>query len=278
MHRDEIRDALLLLALALAVPFAPDVHIGPYRAIHPQSIARLVLLVALISSAGYVAQRALGARLGLVTSGFASGFVSSTATIGALGLRAKAHALLGPAAAAGAVASSVATIVQYATIIAAIEPRLLRTVMLPLGLAATAALGATFVLARASRGQGAVAEPPRGRALQLWPALWIGAASVLVAIASEAFASAIGQAGIVLVSSASGFVDAHATTASISSLHQAASIDDNTAGLAVVAALSTNTITKVVIAFASGPRAYALRVAAGVLLIAAAGWLGLVLR
>lgn len=278
MRRDEVRDVLALLALAMAVPLAPDVHFGPYHAIHPQSLARLVLLVAFISSAGYVAQRALGARIGLVASGFASGFVSSTATIGALGLRAKAHASLGPSAAAGAAASSIATVVQYATIIAAIEPLLLRVVVLPLGLAGAAALAATFALARASGGEAAAAEPPRGRMLQLWPALWIGVASAVVAIASKAFASAIGNAGIVLVSSASGFVDAHATTASIATLHQAREIDDEMAGLAIVAALSANTLTKVVIALASGPRAYALRVTIGVLAIAAASWLGLVLR
>lgn len=279
LHDDEVHDGLLLLVFAFIVlPLAPDVHVGPYRAIHPQSIARLVLLITLISSAGYIAQRALGARLGLVASGFASGFVSSSATIGALGLRSKRDLALTSSAAAGAVSSSIATVLQYAAIIAAMAPALLARLLWPLGFAAATAVGVTYVLARAVRAHDpGQSEPPRGRAFQVVPALLVGGASALVSILAAAFSSAIGDAGIVVVSSASGFIDAHATTASISSLHQAASLDTATATLAIVAALSTNTVTKILMAFTSGTRPYALRVSAGVLAIAGAAWLGVAL-
>jgi uncharacterized membrane protein (DUF4010 family) len=279
LREDEVHDGLLFLVFAFIVlPLAPDVHVGPYRAIHPQSIARLVLLITLVSSAGYIAQRALGARLGLVASGFASGFISSSATIGALGLRAKRDVALAAPAAAGAVASSIATVLQYAAIIVAIEPVLLVGLAWPLGLAATAAVAATYVLARAYGAQASGApDAPRGRPFQVLPALFVGAASALVAVLSAALSSAIGDAGIVVVSGASGLVDAHATAGSVSSLHQAKSIDATTARLAIVAALSSNTGTKIAMAFASGPRPYALRVTAGVLAIACAAWLGLAL-
>ena len=271
------------LALGISLAFgalllAPDVHIGPYRAINPQSIARLVALILLISGAGHVAQRMLGARLGLVASGFASGFISSSATIGALGLRAKRDVALAAPAAAGAVASSIATVLQYAAIIVAIDPALLVSLAWPLGLALLVAFAVTYVQGRAAHVQTrSTPDVPPNKAFQFLPAFLVGAVSALVAVLSAALSSAIGDAGIVVVSGVSGLIDAHATAGSVSSLHQAKTIDATTASLAIVAALSSNTLTKVGIAFASGPRLYALRVAAGVLAIACAAWLGLAL-
>jgi uncharacterized membrane protein (DUF4010 family) len=274
----KVRVALGVVIAVLALLLAPDVRVGPYRAIHPQSIARLVVLIMLISGAGHLAQRTLGARFGFVTSGFASGFISSSATIGALGLRAKHEVGLAGPAAAGAVASSIATVLQYAAIIVAIDPALLVRLSWPLGLAALAAVAATYVQGRAAHTRARnVPDAPRGSAFQVLPALLVGAVSALVAVLSAALSSAIGDAGIVVMSGASGLIDAHATAGSVSSLHQAKSIDTATASLAIVAALSSNTATKVAIAFASGPRPYALRVAAGVLAIATAAWLGLAL-
>lgn len=279
LHEQEVHDGLLLLVFAfIALPLAPDVAMGPYQAINPQSLARLMLVITLISTAGYVAQRALGARIGLVASGLASGFVSSTATIAALGLRARKDSALEASAAAGAVASCIATVVQYAAIVAALDRVLLVALALPLGLALAAAFVATFVLARGARASGvAQAEPQPGRAFQVLPAIAVGAGSALVAVLAAAFAGVVGDLGIVLVSLASGLVDAHATAASVSTLHHSASIDDRTAALAIVVALSSNSATKLVMAVLSGARGYALRVAAGVLAIAGAAWLGLAL-
>lgn len=70
------------------VALAPDRFMGPFDALNPRAIARLIVLVMAISALGYVAMRALGSRYGLPLAGFASGFVSSTATIYSMGERA----------------------------------------------------------------------------------------------------------------------------------------------------------------------------------------------
>ena len=81
----ELHDGLLLIASALIVlPLLPDRAIDPWQVFNPHQLWRLVVLVMSINALGYVAQRALGSRLGLPLSGFASGFVSATATIGAM--------------------------------------------------------------------------------------------------------------------------------------------------------------------------------------------------
>lgn len=95
---------VVFAAAALVVlPLVPDREMGPYGVINPFAIWRLVVLVMAISAAGYIGQRLLGPRLGLALAGFAGGFVSSAATVGAMGTRALQEPRLMRPAVAGAV-------------------------------------------------------------------------------------------------------------------------------------------------------------------------------
>ncbi|MFN5685188.1 MgtC/SapB family protein, partial [Bradyrhizobium sp.] len=83
LSEGELKDGLIFAAATLVVlPLLPDQPIGPFGALNLRSIWMLVVLMMAIGAAGHVAMRLLGARGGLAVSGFASGFVSSTATIG----------------------------------------------------------------------------------------------------------------------------------------------------------------------------------------------------
>ena len=94
-------------------------------------------------------------------------------------------------------------------------------------------------------------------------------------IIGAALGDRLGRAGMVIVSTVAGFVDAHATTASIATLTHSGRLPRDQAALSVVAALSSNTVTKIVMASLSRDVGYALRLSAGVIAIAAAAWLGL---
>jgi uncharacterized membrane protein (DUF4010 family) len=107
-----LHDGLLLGAAALSSIGARQA-IGPYDAFNPFAIWRLVVLVMLIGAAGYIAVRVLGARLGLPVAGFASGFISSAATIAAMGSRARKDPPVMRSAVAGAVLSTLATVVRW---------------------------------------------------------------------------------------------------------------------------------------------------------------------
>jgi len=104
LSEEEVQAALVLAAAAIVVlPLLPDRPLGPFAALNPRTIWRLVILVLAIGASGHVAVRALGPRFGLPIAGLASGFVSSSATIGAMGSRAaKSPEMIG-AATAGAV-------------------------------------------------------------------------------------------------------------------------------------------------------------------------------
>lgn len=140
----EMRDGLVLLIAALVIlPLAPERYIGPYHAINLRTLCTLTVLLMLVGAIGHIAVRTLGSRYGYAISAVASGFVSSTVTIASMGQRvARAPGQVRTLAAA-AIVSNLATVIQVALIVGAVDTALLRSLWRPLGsgLATTALYG-----------------------------------------------------------------------------------------------------------------------------------------
>jgi uncharacterized membrane protein (DUF4010 family) len=269
----EVRDALIFAAATLIVlPLLPDEQLGPFDALNPQKIWIIVILVMAISGLGHVAVRALGARFGLPVAGLASGFVSSSATIAAMGERAKAPDQLWPAV-AGAVLSTVATIVQMALLLGATNLETLRSMASPLLCAGAAAVAYGAIFAVLALRSAPSEAPERGQAFSLWTAL--GFASLLAAtlLASRALDQWFGQQGISIAAGAAGLADTHSAAISVATLVGAGKIGAADAVVPILIALSTNTITKFVMSFAGGS-AFVLCVVPGLVLVIAAAWAG----
>ncbi len=275
LTEEELRDALLLLAAALVVlPLAPNRPVGPFGVLNPRTLWTLVVLVMAISSAGYVALRALGPKAGLPLAGLASGFVSSTATIGALGARARREPALGTAAVAGATLSTVATILQMAVVLAATSGAVLRALALPLVFAGlAAAVWGLFFMLRSLRDRG-LAETQRGRAFDPKMAIAFAATVSVILLVSAAVNAALGSRGLLVATGLAGFADTHSPAISVASLVAAGKLGVEDAVTPILAALSTNTISKIVLAAATGGRRFALQVVPGLLLVIGAAWAG----
>ena len=275
LTENEVQDALIFAGATLVVlPLLPDRPLGPYGALNPHTIWIVVILVMAISAAGYVAVRMLGARFGLPIAGLASGFISSTATIGAMGARAAKAPDVLAAAVAGAVLSTVATIVQMATVLAATSMITLRTLSGPLicaGLAA-AAYGAVFTI-RALR-QKTEDEPQPGRAFNISTALVFALTLSGILVASAALREWFGETGVIVAAAVAGFVDTHSAAISIASLVASGKMSAADAVIPILAGLSTNTISKIIFARTSGGHSFALRVIPGLTLVALAAWAG----
>lgn len=276
----ELHDALLFSAAALiALPLAPDRFLGPLGAINPHAMTQLVVLVMAVSALGYIATRALGPRYGLPLAGFAAGFISSTATIHAMGRRAAGAGTQADAAIAGAVLSSLATMVQLAVVVAAVQPVLLGALMWPLLLGGAAACGYSllFFPRGAPAVQAAAGRPEQrdlGRAFDLKSALAFAAVVGVVLLVSAGLSAWLGTRGTLLAAAATGLVDAHATAASVASLVAAGKLPLDAALWPILTGLSTNTLMKAVVAFHAGGAAYAARIVPGLVLMIAAVWLG----
>ncbi len=271
----ELNDALVLAAATLVVlPLIPDRHIGPYNAINPHTAWTIVVLMLAIGAAGHVALRTLGPRYGLAAAGLASGFVSSTATIGSMGERASREpALLAPAV-AGAVLSTVATIMLVVAILAAASMDTLRAMTVPLLCAGTTAIAYGVLFTMRAADHNVPEQAHIGRAFSPGTALLFALAISGVTLLSAALVDWMGSGGLIAAAALTGFADAHSTAASAASLVASATITTNQATLPILLGLTTNTVSKIVVAFVSGGRRYAMQVVPGLLLTVIAAWLG----
>jgi uncharacterized membrane protein (DUF4010 family) len=248
---------------------------GPYLALNPHSIWIVIVLVMAISAAGYVAVRVFGARFGLPLAGAISGFISSTATIGAMGSRARTSSDLLAACVAGAVLSTVATIAQMALVLAATSTPTLFNLSGPLLFAGgmAAAYGAVFTLLAARQSGTDVAQT--GGVFSLKTALIFGSILAVILVVSAGLQERFGGAGVLLAALVAGLVDTHAAAISVASLVASGKVAPQDAIVPILAALTSNTLSKIVMAATSGGWTFALRVIPGLVLVVLAAWVGM---
>jgi uncharacterized membrane protein (DUF4010 family) len=278
LSEEDVRDTLILAGATLVVlPLLPDRPVGPYGALNLHTLWLVVVLVMGVSAIGYVSIRAIGARFGLPIAGLASGFISSIATIGAMGARVEKAPVRLRSAVAGAVLSTVATIVQLAVVLAATSMATLQALYVPLICAGAAAVcyGAAFTVWALRQGPGDEVEA--GRAVSLTKALLFAAILAVIVVASAALREWFGTTGAIVAAAASGLADAHSATVSIASLVEAGKLTAADAVIPILAALSTNTFTKVFFAGTNGGRRFALSVIPGLILVATAAWIGMLI-
>ena len=275
MSAQELHDALLLAAAALVIlPLTPDRAVDPWQAINPRNLWTLAVLMMAINACGYIALRTAGPALGLPFAGFASGFVSSTATIAAMGAQARRTPALRGGAVSGAVLSSLATVLYLTLLLAATSIDVLQRMALPLlgaGIAA-AAYGTMIALRNASTLTDHAV--PRGRAFNprgaILFALTIGGMLLLAALLTDA----LGQVGLGMAAGLAGLADAHSAAAAVASMHSAGKITASDAVLPILTGFTTNAASKIAAAAITGDRSFVWQVAPGIVLSVAAAWAG----
>lgn len=270
----ELRDALTLAGAALVIlPLLPDKGPEWAPALNAHRIWSLVVLIMMVQAGGHVAQRVFGAGKGLAISGLFSGFVSSTATIAALGERARENPALMRACIAGALFSNVATVVQLALVAAVINASLLGVLAAPLLAAGIAAiLFATLAVlhnAPASTGS-ATNRSAFSLPHALGFALLMSGVTAAVSFASNSNVAQAVEASIALA----GFADAHAAAIAAFSLTTGQGADRFDPALLMLIGLSTNTLSKCGVAWFAGGSRYGMRLIPALLGITAAAWLG----
>ena len=273
----EVLDGLLLAAAALIIlPLLPDHAFDPYGVINPRLIWRITVLVLVINAAGYIAMRTFKSSHGLALAGFLGGFVSSTATIAAMSVHSRTTPSWMRAAAAGAALSSLATVLQLMMILYLTNPPLANRLLAALLVVMLIAIFYAGWLAR-DAGQVQLSTDLPGGAFELKNsfgfALLVTAVMFIAAFLADCYGALGASVGIALI----GFADAHSATASAATLAAHGRLPNNTAIMAVVLAVSTNTLSKIIVAFVSGDRAFALRVAVGLMMMTVALWMTVIL-
>jgi len=277
LSTQELYDGLLLLgAVLIVLPLLPDRALDPWGVFNLQKLWRLVVLVMTINAFGYIAQRALGPRLGLPISGLAGGFISATATIAAMATLARSNEKERSGAIAGALLANLGTIIQLAIVLGLMAPALLRASMYALLFAgAVAALSGGIAGWHAWHALDPDERSPRGRAFDIRAALAFATVVAVILLASALLSAYFGQQGAMIAAAVGGLADAHAPAASAAQLSVAGKLDRDSAMLAVGLALATNSISKVVLSFVNGGRGFGLIIGAGMVLLLVAFGAGL---
>ncbi|WP_226501809.1 DUF4010 domain-containing protein [Pseudomonas sp. MWU16-30322] len=275
LSETEMRDGLVLLITALVVlPLTPDRYIGPYAALNLRTICTLTVLLMLVGAAGHIAVRTLGIRYGYVISAMASGFASSTLTIATMGQRVAREPNNLRILSAAALLSNLATMIQTGLILATVDPALLRSLWLPLVSGSVAALIYSAGLMFPRPTQGTDEMLPAGGAFNLKLAVIIALTMTAITLVSSAMLSQFGQVGVMLTATFSGFADAHASTASIAGLAKAGLLPVEAIVGPALIAISSNSLSKCVVAWVSGGRRFAAIVIPGQVLLTLAMWAG----
>jgi uncharacterized membrane protein (DUF4010 family) len=178
---------------------------------------------------------------------------------------------------AAAVLSNLATVAQMGLILAVVEPALLRWMWGPL------LSGVLMVLLYAGvlmfpRPRARADEPIKhGSAFSLKLALTVVLAMTGITVLSSAMLDEFGQAGVIVTATLGGLADAHASTASIASLAKGGLLPFDGIAVPILMAMSSNALSKCVVAWLSGGRSFARYVIPGQALVTLAMWAGLLL-
>jgi uncharacterized membrane protein (DUF4010 family) len=183
---------------------------------------------------------------------------------------------LTPAAAAGAALSSLSTALQLILILYLANPVLANQLLPALIVVTLVAIFYGGWLARDAV-QVQVSHEFPWRAVEFKRsfgfALLVTAVMFISALLEDRYGALGASVGIALA----GFADVHAAAASAATLADYGSLPMNAAILGIILAVTTNTLSKAIVAFVSGGRRFGVRVVAGLLLMLLALWAMVVL-
>ena len=265
LTKDELNDFLILAGATLIIlPLMPNVPMGPFDAINPRNLWLVVILVMAIGAFGHLALRVIGGRIGLPLVGMVSGFISSIATISAMGHRSREMPNLMGSAVAGAVLSCFSTILQITLILVAISQPTLKALAIPLLFGGVATLNAMH--------HPVIESGNVSQSFSVKTAFFLAGIIAIVLVISAALNQWFGQAGLVIGSAFVGLVDAHAPTVSIASFVANHQLAASNAGLPILAAFSLNAVSKAITAVVSGGKAFASQVVPCLLIQVTSVW------
>ena len=263
------RSILQFSVLSLIVlPILPNRGFGPYEAINPHQVWLMIVLVAGVSLAGYMALRLVGARYGAPLLGLLGGLVSSTTTTMVFARHARENPAMTSTAGLVILLANLIMVVRILAIAGALSPPVVP--LLAGGCILAVALGA-IMLARDWRqlaGQDALPIPETRNPTELRAAIGFGLLYAGVLLCAAWLSDIAGRGGLYLLALASGLTDVDAISLSALRLFDSAQLGANQAVTTLVLALLSNLVFKTGIIMVLGGNALARRTWFGMLAVA----------
>lgn len=276
LEEPELRAGFQFAVLAVVVlPLLPT---GPYFGVlefRPRTLWTIVLVFSGLNFAGFAARRIVGASRGLGITGALGGVVSSTAVTLSFSRQSRSETELGAPLARGVIAACTVLIPRVLVVSAAFNagvalqllPMLVPPFVIGLALA---------TIGWSSRdGKGAVASVDDVNPLRLGAALRMGIAFQIAMVVITLVQRAWGTAGIYTTAGILGLTDMDALTVSMSRPDSSLSV--STAARAIAIGILFNTLLKLAVAVGFGRLTFRRRAAVGLVSLAAASAVGLLI-
>lgn len=267
----ELYDGLLLAALALVLlPLMPREPVSWLGQLSPQRGLMLVIVILVLQAASHVAQRLMGARSGLAVSGFLGGFVSSTATIGAMGSLARHRRVPLRMTLCAAILSTAATWLQVVLMMLVVAPAALPATLplMAVGVVLPLCLGA---LLWQQGGAEVVQVSGQRDVLRLREAVMVALLLICGALLVS-YAQQQGVGGLLLGTAVAAIADAQSPMASLLAMYGASTLPVAHLFMGLMVALTVNSVTRSTVAFVSGGWRFGAVVAGALTLNMLMGW------
>ncbi len=260
---------------AAVLPFLPDRQMGPLGAWNPFQLWLVIVLVTGFSFAGYVANRTVGARWGVLATAIIGGAYSSTAVTTSFAQR-LGSGEQGPFSGGIALASAVMYL-RVIVLVAVLSPSTLPPMLAIVGPASLVAFAVGVMAWLRSPHATGRQETATRNPVALLPAFGFVAIVAAAAVFARWAQAEFGESGIATSLFLTGSFDVDAAIVTLAGLPEEAIARDLAAlalGGTVVANMALKIIITALYARREGLTAVALLAASTMVLIAALGWTG----
>jgi uncharacterized membrane protein (DUF4010 family) len=271
----EFNATLGFVAVVLVVyPLLPAGPYGPYNFFQPRQVWMFVILISSISYVGFFLEKFLGSEKGLVYTSILGGLASTTAATLHLSKVSKERPGESFALWRALVITNTVQFPRTLLIVAAANPPLALVCAGPLLMMTIFGVVLAELLRRWPHPKAAPVPMKHGNPFRIQPALRFGIMFTTVVFISKAATALLGAGAFYATSLIGGLVDVATVIAPAGDLLRANRITMGVAELAVLLALASNAVLKIIIAFTSGAAAMAYRVTFTFLLWTVAAVLG----
>lgn len=243
-REEQVSILQFLIVTFIVLPILPDHAYGPYQVLNPRQVWLMVVLIAGIGLASYVALRVAGDRGGAILAGVLGGLVSSTATTVLYARRARESEAMERLALAVVPLANLIPIPRIALLAVVVQPAMLPRLAPALGAALAAGLAVWALQLRRQAGGTAQAAAGIHNPAEMATALRFALVYGTVLLGAAWLQDLAGSRGLYAAALASGLVDIDAITLSTLRLFGEARVAAGAAAVAIALAYLANCVFK----------------------------------
>jgi len=279
LHRIEVRlqnieleaTLKLLLISIVILPVLPNEGYGPWKALNPYTIWWMVVLIASISYVGYFGTKIIGAKKGLLLTGFFGGLASSTAVTVNFSRSGRETGKLIPLFSAGILVAAGLMYPRILIVAAIVSPPVALKMVIPLVAMASVCFLAALWLSRVEVSTVVDREQTLRNPFEMKVALQLAGLLAAIMFLAHALQHWLGDVGLFILAALSGISDVDAINLTLAGMASEEQITVAIAANAIIVAAITNTIAKGLLAAVIGGKKFSLHVSTTLLLTVVVG-------